>query len=141
MPTDPTLVVPSPLPGPRAKPLPRHLPLVSSAPDLVPARMINEALYCERLLYIEWAQGEFADNAFTVEGRATHKRADQPGGTLPAPPVDATARRPDEGADAGSPIREEPSSDRPYHARTLWLSSERLGITAKIDVVEGDADG
>ncbi len=28
-----------------------------------------------------------------------------------------------------------------YQARTLWLTSERLGITAKIDVVEGDAAG
>jgi hypothetical protein len=53
--------------------------------------MINEVLYCERLLYLEWAQGEFADNAFTVEGRATHKRADQPGGHLPVPPTTVEA--------------------------------------------------
>jgi CRISPR-associated protein Cas1 len=143
MPTDQPPAVPSLSPSPeaRAKPLPRRLPLVSSAPDLVPARMINEALYCERLLYLEWAQGEFADNAFTVEGRATHKRADQPGGTLPAPPSDATESGPGEPADAQSRIEEEPRADRPYQARSLWLSSERLGITAKIDVVEADADG
>ena len=78
-----------PLPAPtealdRAKLLPCRLPIASAPPDLVPARMINEALYCERLLYLEWAQGEFADNAFTVEGRVAHRRADQPGGTLPA---------------------------------------------------------
>jgi CRISP-associated protein Cas1 len=29
----------------------------------------------------------------------------------------------------------------PYQARSVWLSSERLGITAKIDIVEGDASG
>ena len=113
-------------------------------PDLVPARMINEALYCERMLYLEWAQGEFADNAFTVEGRATHKRADQPGGHLPAPlqesathvAGDATVSATIDGAS-----EERILSELPYQARTIWLSSKRLGITAKIDVVEGHADG
>jgi len=106
--------------------------------------MINETLYCERLLYLEWVQGEFTDNAFTVEGRATHKRADQPGGTLPAPPVDLSAEEPPAvpAVDASSDAGTEPTpEERPYQARTLWLSSERLGITAKIDVVEGDAAG
>jgi CRISPR-associated protein Cas1 len=95
--------------------------------------MINETLYCERLLYLEWAQGEFVDNAFTVEGRAAHKRADQPGGALPPAPTAAAPAAPEEDVAA--------VPERPYQARTLWLSSERLGITAKIDVVEGDADG
>jgi CRISPR-associated protein Cas1 len=105
--------------------------------------MINEVLYCERLLYLEWAQGEFADNVFTVEGRAVHKRADQPGGHLPNPPAEAA--RPDcadrseaDRANASTPAPVEPM---PYQARTLWLSSERLGMTAKIDVVEGDEHG
>ena len=115
-----------------AKPLPRRLPLASTPPDLVPARMINEALYCERLLYLEWAQGEFADNAFTVEGRVVHKRADEPGGKLPPTPIEAPPQE-----SSNEPEVEPP----PYQARTVWLSSERLGITAKIDVVEGDADG
>ena len=141
MPTDPTHAVPSPSPEARAKLLPRRLPLASSAPDLVPARMINEVLYCERLLYLEWAQGEFADNAFTVEGRATHKRADQPGGSLPAPPSEANGGETGKTADAEPRAEEEPHPDRPYQARTIWLTSERLGITAKIDVVEGDAEG
>src|SRR5579883_2501544 len=126
----PTDRAPAPLssrPDDRAKPLPRRLPVVSAPPALVPARMINEVLYCERLLYLEWAQGEFADNAFTVEGRASHRRADQPGGRLPPPPADESA---------DSPAPDEPRDDRPYQARTLWLASERLGITAKIDVVE-----
>jgi CRISPR-associated protein Cas1 len=142
MPTDSTpAAAPVPAPDARAKPLPRRLPLVGSAPDLVPARMINEALYCERLLYLEWAQGEFADNAFTVEGRAVHRRADQPGGKLPAPPNPAPEG---EGA-AGMPSDEtadvSSAEARPYEVRTLWLTSERVGITARIDVVEGDAGG
>jgi CRISPR-associated endonuclease Cas1/CRISPR-associated protein Cas4 len=88
-------------------------------PDLVPARMINEVLYCERLMYLEWSQGEFADNLDTEQGRAVHSRVDREGGTLPDP--DAV---------------DEP----PVVARSVWLSSERLGMTAKIDLVES-ADG
>lgn len=124
--------------GERAKPLPRRLPVVGAAPQLVPARMINEVLYCERLLYLEWAQGEFADNAFTIEGRATHKRADQPGGRLPDPPVAAAPVTDDARVETHTGAE---AAERPYQARTLWLSSERLGITAKIDVVEGDDEG
>jgi CRISPR-associated protein Cas1 len=88
--------------------------------------MINETLYCERLAYLEWAQGEFADNQFTVDGRYTHRRTDNAGGQLP--PI----------ADPNEP---QGAIDRPYKARSVWLSSESLGITAKIDVVEGDATG
>lgn len=104
----------------RAKPLPLRLPVVGDAREPVPARMVNELLYCERLMYLEWAQGEWADNEYTVDGNFAHRRADQASGDLP----------PLEGAE-----------DRPYVARSLWLTSDRLGVTAKIDVVEGDADG
>jgi hypothetical protein len=38
------------IPDSHTKPFARHLPIASSAPDLVPARMINEVLYCERRL-------------------------------------------------------------------------------------------
>jgi len=86
-----------------------------SVPALVPARMINETLYCERLLYLEWAQSEFADNYFTADGKITHKRADNAGGILPL-------------ADS--------LEDRSYTARSVWLSSEMLSITAKIDIIE-----
>ncbi|KYG07874.1 hypothetical protein BE21_26830, partial [Sorangium cellulosum] len=73
----------------RAKPLPRRLPVAGTPPELVPARMINEVIYCERLLYLEWAQGEFEDNVFTVEGRSVHRRADVAGGELPPRPAGA----------------------------------------------------
>jgi CRISP-associated protein Cas1 len=128
-------------PAARAKPLPRRLPL-GVPPDLVPARMINETLYCERLVHLEWSQGEFADNAFTVEGRAVHRRTDEPRGDLP-PKKDKQKKdrpAPPTGDDDEGDV-ETLLQDRPYEARSLWLSSERLGITAKIDVVEGDATG
>lgn len=102
----------------------RHLPLSGDAPDIVPARMVNEVLYCERLLYLEWAQGEFADNVFTADGRVVHRRADAGSGSLQEPEA-----RVDKDAD------EEPP---PWTARSVWLTSETLGLTAKIDVVESE---
>ncbi len=96
--------------------------IARSVPALVPARMINEVLYCERLMHLEWAQGEFADNYFTVDGNAVHRRADEPSGSLPTLDGDGDA-------------------ERPYQARSVWLSSDKLGITTKIDVVHCDADG
>jgi CRISP-associated protein Cas1 len=109
----------------RAKPLPRQLPLLPGpdAPDArtVPARMINEVLYCERLLYLEYVQGEWADNVYTADGQAVHRRVNEQEKALKPPPDDE---------DAG----EAP----PYVARSVSLSSEKLGITAKIDLVEVD---
>ena len=93
--------------------------LRGEAPELVPARMINEVLYCERLMVLEWAQGEFADNVYTVDGRVIHRRVDKVRGALPDPDAD----------------EDEPA---PFTATSVWLSSERLGITAKIDYVEGE---
>ena len=109
----------------RAKPLPRQLPVVRGpdAPDskLVPARMINEVLYCERLLYLEYVQGEWADNVYTADGQRVHRRVNEQEKALKPPP--------DEG---------EASEVPPYVARSVSLSSEKLGITAKIDLVEVD---
>jgi CRISPR-associated protein Cas1 len=142
---------PDPPGSARAKPLPRRLPVAAEPPELVPARMINETLYCERLMYLEWSQGEFADNAFTVDGRAVHERADTPGGALPAPPgppphnPPPTSRsRSTAAATADDDDDEDGDADPgppPYQARAIMLSSEALGIIAKIDVVEADAAG
>ncbi|NLI82292.1 MAG: CRISPR-associated endonuclease Cas1 [Deltaproteobacteria bacterium] len=83
---------------------------------LIPVRMLNEHVYCPRLAYLMWVQGEFAHNEFTVEGVIRHKRVDAGGGVLPEQPEDETK----------------------IHARSVSLSSERLGITARIDLVEGE---
>ncbi|MDO5675562.1 MAG: CRISPR-associated endonuclease Cas1 [bacterium] len=83
---------------------------------LIPVRMVNEYVYCPRLAYMMWVQGEFTHNADTVEGAIRHKRVDKAGGKLPA----ATDAEPET-----------------IHARSVALSSEKLGITAKIDLVEG----
>ncbi len=85
---------------------------------LIPVRILNEYVYCPRLAYLMWVQGEFAHNADTVEGHIRHKRVDRENGSLPA--------ETDEEAEAK------------IHAQSVSLSSERLGITAKIDLVEGE---
>jgi CRISPR-associated protein Cas1 len=113
----------------RAKPLPRREPEGEAEPP-IPARMVNEVLYCERLFYLEYVQGEFAHNFFTLDGQAVHKRADRPGGRLPAPPQEP-----------GAGANEEHEGAPPYAARSVHLTSERLGLTAKIDVVEGHESG
>lgn len=37
--------------------------------DFIPARMVNEYVYCPRLAYIEWIQADFAVNSDVVQGR------------------------------------------------------------------------
>src|SRR5579872_559525 len=58
----------------------------NDTPDLVPVRMLNEFVYCPRLFYLEWVQGEWADNYFTEHGRSVHRRADHE--TAGPPPPD-----------------------------------------------------
>lgn len=87
--------------------------------DYIPARMLNEYVYCPRLAYMMWVESEFAHNADTVEGAIRHKRVDKASGALP-----------------GSEAETEK-----IHASSVHLSSERLGLTAKIDLVEGGPDG
>lgn len=87
---------------------------------LLPARMVNEFAYCPRLAYFEWVDGEFADNAETAEGRFHHRRVDQ-----------APVRK-------SRQSEEQESGESTIHQRSVWLSSELLGVTAKIDLVEGE---
>ena len=99
--------------------LPIPPPPADSATPLVPARMVNEWVYCPRLAYLEWVEGEWADTADTVQGRRVHARVDKGGGTLPDP---------------------EELDEEMARARSVTMSSERLGVIAKIDVVEA-SDG
>jgi len=88
--------------------------IITEAPQ-IPVRMLNEFVYCPRLAYLEWVQGEFRHSADTVDGAIKHRRVDKGGGSLP----------------------EKPDDQERIHARSVSLGSEKLGITAKIDVVEG----
>jgi CRISPR-associated protein Cas1 len=67
---------------------------------------------------LEWVAGSFTDNADTVEGTIVHRRVDEERGATPDPGEL-------EGADGDLP----PTT-------SLTLSSERLGLIGKIDLVE-----
>ncbi|WP_375431391.1 CRISPR-associated endonuclease Cas1 [uncultured Friedmanniella sp.] len=54
-------------------------------PELLPARMLNEFVYCQRLFYLEWVDHRWADNEDTAQGRFAHRRVDQTGPALPPP--------------------------------------------------------
>jgi CRISPR-associated protein Cas1 len=102
-----------------------HLPAppVSGDAPLIPARMVNEFVYCPRLAYLMWTQGEWAETGDTVEGHRVHARVDRPNAPLPAPQAlegDETAAR-----------------DK-IVSRSLTLSSARLGVIAKLDVAEAE---
>jgi len=112
MPQDPSDRAPEQQPE-----LPLPFPEFTGDMPLLPARMVNEYQYCPRLAYLEWVQGEWADSADTVEGRHRHKRVDAPAGELPEPGSEETGER--------------------IHARSVTISSARLGLIAKIDLVEG----
>ena len=88
--------------------------------SLLPVRMVNEWVYCPRLAYLEWVDGEWADTGDTEDGRRTHARVDKASGRLP-PPGDAR--------DEDAP---------PFRTRSVTMSSENLGIIAKMDVIEGE---
>lgn len=89
----------------------------TTVPGLVPARMVNEFTYCQRLFFLEWVSAQFADNLDTVDGRWQHRVVDEERGAAPLP---------DEG--------------RVRAARSVMLSSDRLGLVAKADLLEGDGD-
>jgi len=86
------------------------------SPDYLPARMVNEFVYCPRLFFYEWVESAFRESADTLEGSAQHKRVDA---------------RPSELPEAGA-------SDEKIHARSVTLSSERLKVIAKLDLVEAE---
>ena len=86
-----------------------------AVPEYLPARMLNEFVYCPRLFFYEWVDGVFKDNVFTLEGRAQHKRVDKKETPLPSP--------------------EELAAESIRRGRSL---SDRYGVIARMDLVEVD---
>jgi CRISPR-associated protein Cas1 len=84
-------------------------------PDYMPARMVNEFVYCPRLFFYEWVEGLFQESAETVEGKLQHKRVDKGGKPLPSP---------------------EQLAEDPLETRAVTLSSDRLRVIAKMDLLE-----
>lgn len=87
--------------------------------DLLPVRMLNEYVYCPRLFHFMHVEDRWADNEFTIEGKIVHRRVDRKDQALP---------------DA------EEGDDPPEVSRSVSLGSERLGLTAKLDLVSTTGD-
>lgn len=83
--------------------------------ELIPARMLNEVVYCPRLYYLEHVAGEWEESADTISGKRVHRRVDAKTSAMPDP-----GELPDE-----------------FKGRSITVSSEADGIIAKVDVVEG----
>ncbi|MBV8807186.1 MAG: CRISPR-associated endonuclease Cas1 [Acidobacteriaceae bacterium] len=84
-------------------------------PDYLPARMVNEFVYCPRLFFYEEVEGVFRESADTVEGQAQHKRVDRETKGIPSP---------------------EDLAREKIHTCSITLSSERLRVIAKLDLIE-----
>jgi CRISPR-associated protein Cas1 len=106
-------------PGPTQGELALFAPPATLDEVLVPARMVNEWAYCPRLAFLEWAHGEWAGSADTSAGRRAHRAT-------------ATGRAP------ALPAPADLDAAKPFETRRLLLASERLGLTAEIDIVESD---
>ena len=63
-------------------------PDLPGLPETVPARMVNEFVYCPRLFYLEWVQGRFATSDDVEEGLYVHRVVDEPSADLPDPTDD-----------------------------------------------------
>lgn len=87
----------------------------------MPVRRLQNFAYCPRLFYYQWVENIFVANADTVDGARVHGRTDQP-----SPWQDERA------------LPELPEGAR---IRSLALESEVLGLTGKIDLIEGAPDG
>lgn len=106
-----------------------------STDEPMPARMLNEFVYCPRLFYLEHVEGLFAHNQFTVEGAERHRRVDRRSDELPR--VGKSAQPASSGDSSESAATAEPES---IHARSVTLSSQRYGVVAKLDLIEAAGD-
>ena len=86
---------------------------------LIPARMVNEFVYCPRLFYYEYVEGVFVHNLETIEGSQVHSRVDKQEDELP-------------------PANELLETDQTAKRRSVTLSSEKYGVIAKLDLLETD---
>lgn len=91
--------------------------LQKKLPDLLPARMLNEFVYCPRLFYYEWVEGIFQQSVDTIDGQAKHARVDTDPGAMP---------------------KAEEMDGEAIHSRSVTLSSESFKLTAKLDLIEND---
>lgn len=107
-----------------------------------PSRGVAEFAYCPRLFYYMAVEGVFIPSADTEQGAGVHKRVDRPSAMPEGVPA---TRRTDGGKsgvsaieriDSDQPVDDADDADRPRSIRSLVLSSEKLGVTATLDLAE-----
>ncbi len=87
--------------------------MATIALDLIPVRALNQVTYCPRLYYLEYVDGVMPTNEFVEDGLFQHRRVNDP----------ALENKTRKDGDASQ-------------TRSVSLTSERLGITGKLDLVE-----
>ena len=101
----------------------------------IPARMLNEFVYCPRLFYYEFVESVFVESADTLRGKALHGRVDSGKGDLPrAPKAEEPLTRGEGESAIGN--RQSAIVNDVIHSRSVQMGSDRLGVTAKMDLVE-----
>lgn len=120
----------------------REYPLAEDLPpelEYLPARMINEFVYCPRLFFLEHVEGVFAHNADTIDGEQKHRRVDAVTKELPSVRRRASSAS---AASTGTSESGEAESDPvalefpTIHARSVTLASDTHRVLAKLDLVE-----
>lgn len=116
-------------------------------PQQIPARMMNEFVYCQRLFYYEFVESVFVESVDTLRGGAIHQRVDSGNGALPAAKKKSKTEKTtteDRPAATGEASTKEPEAQdtepETIHSRSVQMGSERLGIVAKMDLVESKAE-
>lgn len=121
---------------------------IDPLPELIPVRMLNEFTYCPRLGYLEWVQGEWADNLETRQGTFGHRNVDKPSRKpVPLPTTKEQQQTEQNGEPSSEPangaptsLDPQPSTLDPIHARSLTLSAPGEGLVAKLDLLELDGN-
>jgi CRISPR-associated protein Cas1 len=85
----------------------------SDQSDLIPVRALNQVSYCPRLYYLEYVESLMPINEHVEDGLFAHRRVNDP----------ELANRTRKEGDA-------------LRTRSVSISSERLGITGKLDLLE-----
>ena len=92
--------------------------------NLIPVRMLTQFVYCKRLAYMEWVQGEFESNRDVIDGKYQHRNVDKPSG--------------------GKILEQKTDEDNitveKIHARSVILSDIELGLISKTDLLELDGN-
>ena len=100
-----------------------------------PCRGVAEHAYCPRLFYYMTVEGIFVPSADTEQGKGTHRRVDRASAASSKP----CQKDKGDGRKSTEKLEEsESDADRPRSVRSLALTSERLGLTATLDLAEID---